>query len=458
MEKFSDEITYTPTVSNHSSYVMRNIAPQGSNSLTLSAAGVVGPVEFILPPSCFNLAQSKIQFTLDVDGTVDLATYVNANLLTAINRIVLYSSATNAVLADVSSFNLFTSATLPASTKLEHYLTKPFLKDVGTTADEARDRTIEEIQKSNATAYDSPNNIDLGPYCPYLGRRQFIIGADTATAANNDVTIDVSIPLESIKHTILSLDKNLYFPENMILQVYFNPTNNFCLSATAATAPSSGAVAVAGATVSALNISLAQENNLAIVSQTIDRVMKGPGISLPFTYPNVVRTSLATTSPSWQISLTKAYGQRILGILTSAFSQAALYGVNWHYRNSAEYTQFITNYNTFINSVAIKSQAGFDTKKSQDYTANKPYMAGSVIQSLGEYALAEWFHFDSFVGEKPLYEIDKNQTDIDGIDVSNASSTWQFQGTAEDTTGITYLNVILGQKILNITSSGAMVM
>jgi hypothetical protein len=456
MEKFSDEITYTPTVSNHSSYVMRNVAPQGSNSLTLSAAGVAGPVEFILPPSVFNLSKSRLEFTFVAPASkASYFNFVNGNLLTAINRIVLYSSATNAVLCDVSSFNLFTSATLPASTKLDNFLTKPFLNGVGTTDATARERTIEEIQKCNiSTANINGNAVDIAPYSPITQRRQWIISA-TATATG----IDVSIPLESIKHTILSLDKNLYFPENMVCQIYFNPYDSYSFEADDVNLLTPLTLEVSSATtISNLNIKLAQENNLAIVSQTIDRVMRGPGISLPFSYPNIVRTSLATTSPSWQLSLTKAYGQRILGIITSAFSQVALTGVNWHYRNTAEYTEFLTQYNTFINSVAIKSQAGFDTTKSQDYISNRPYIDGSLIQSSGEYANAEWIHFDSFVGEKPLYNLDKDQTDLDGMDVSNASSTWQFQGTTTGTTGITYLNVILGQKILNITSSGAMVM
>jgi hypothetical protein len=468
MEKFSDEITYTPTVSNHSSYVMRNVAPQGSNSATLTTSGVVGPVEFILPPSVFNLSKSKLQFTLNIGvaGATPNFNFINANLLTTINRIVLYSTATNAVLADVSSFNLFTSATLSPSTKLDKYLCKPFLNGAAPLTDAlSRLRTVEEIQKSNAgaggavTINDSPNNIDLAPYNPYLGRRQWIIGADAAATS-----VDVSIPMESIKHTVLSLDKNLYFPENMVLQIYFNATDNFCFYSGANTTPLSTATSASSATVTNLNINLAQENNLAIVSQTIDRVMKGPGISLPFTYPSVTRTSITGTSPSYQLSLTKAYGQRILGILTAPFSAVSKTGANWHYKNNtvssppALADTILSSYNTFLNSVAIKQQAGFDGLKSQDYIANKPYLDGSVIQTIDEYALVDWFHFDSFVGEKPLYELDENQTDLDGMDVSNASSTWQFQGTLSTSTNLTYCSIILGQKILSITSSGAMVM
>ena len=291
MEKFSEEITYTPSVSNHSSYVMRNLAPQGSNSVTLSASSVVGPTEFILPPAVMNMSKSRIEFQLSLPdpGATVRANYINANLNTIINRIVLYSSATNQVLCDVSNFNLFTSMVSSASTKLDDYLTKSVLPAAGAlTNDPAVSllNTVEDITKSNTTytgdgvgdqlvVNKNGANTDMIQYNPMLGRRQFYIGQDSEASY-----LDISLPLDSLKHTIFSVNRNLYFPENIIAQIYWNNTDNFCFFSTSLSNPTSGtAASVASATVSNINILLAQENNLAIVSQVIDRVMKGPGIS-----------------------------------------------------------------------------------------------------------------------------------------------------------------------------------
>jgi hypothetical protein len=448
MEKFSEEITYTPVVSNHSSYVMRNIAPQGSNSLTLSSAGVVGPVEFILPPAVMNLSKSYLEFGLTIPAsTAGSFNFINGNLNTIINRIVCYSSSTNAVICDVSNFNLFSQLTSSNSHELNDYLTKPYLSGALPAA-VTETASVQNISKCNtATANLNISQGGLVTYLNenfYLQRRQFYVGADTTATGLN-----ISLPLEGLKHTIFSVNRNLYFPENIICQIYFNNTDNFAFQSEDATAFTTIVSVNAGSTISNLNILLAQEQNLAIVSQTIDRVMKGPGISLPFTYPSVTRQTAGGNNFSTQLQLTKAYGQRILGLITAAFDTTAL-RTNSHLRGA------INSYNTFINSVPLKYTAGIDCAKSDDYTLNKPHMKGSVIQTMGEYTLGEWFHFDSFVGEKPLWKVDEEQTDIDGLDVTNASSTWQLQTAA--TTNYTWVTCILGQKILTITSSGAMVM
>lgn len=448
MEKFSNDITYTPVVSNHSTTIMRQLSPQGSSSVTLSTSSVVGPTEVLIPPSVFNLKKCRLSFSVLFAAPATKCTFVNGNLNTMINRVVLYSSLTNAVLADISSFEKYTSLVTPSSTELTEYLTKSYLSSIPATVADARLNTVEDISKSNiSTVNDSGSNVDLGPFNPLLGRRQFYIGA-AATA----IALDVSLPFSSFKHSIFSTDKNLYFNENLVLQIYWNNTDNFAFVATAVTDPVSGAAALeTDPVVSNIQMSLATEGNLSIVSQTIDKVQK-EGITLPFSYPSITRQSITSTSPSYTLQLTKAYGQRILGIITAPFSQVARCGANQHLRGT------ITNYNTFINSVALRYQGGFDATKSQDYwLANKAFIEKSVVQSIGEYINAEWLHVDSFT-DKPLYVADMTQNDVDGLDVSNASSTWQIQATLSASTAYTWISLVLGQKVLSITKDGAYVM
>lgn len=449
MEKFSNDITYTPVVSNHSTTIMRQLSPQGSSSVTLSTSSVVGPTEVLIPPTVFNPKKCRLNFSLLIAAPSAKCVFVNGNLNTMINRVVLYSTLTNAVLADISSFEKYTSLVTPSSTEVSEYLTKSYASSVEATVANARLNTLEDISKSNiSTVNDSGANVDLGPFNPLLGRRQWYIGAATTAVA-----LDVSLPFSSFKHSIFSTDKNLYFNENLVMQIYWNNTDNFAFIATAVTDPVSGAASLeADPVVSNIQMSLATEGNLSIVSQTIDKVQK-EGITLPFTYPTVTRQSITSTSPSYTLQLTKAYGQRILGILTAPFSQVARCGANNHLRGT------ITNYNTFINSVALRYQGGFNTLQSQDYwLANKSFLEKSVVQAIGEYINAEWVHVDSFFGDKPLYLADMTQNDVDGLDVSNASSTWQIQATLSASTAYTWCSLVLGQKVLSITKDGAYVM
>jgi hypothetical protein len=448
MEKFSPEITYTPVISNHSTTIMRQLAPQGSNSVTLSTSSVVGPTEFLIPPSCINLKKCKLDFSLLIAAPSAKCAFVNGNLNTMINRIVLYSTLTNAVLCDISSFEKYTSLVTPSSTELNEYLTKPYLKTVEETVTPSRLNTLEDISKSNLlTVNETGSNVDIAPENPYLGRRQWYIGAATKAVA-----LDVSLPFSGFKHSILSVDKNLYFNENLCLQIYWSNTDNFAFISTAVTDPVTGAAALeADPVISNIQMSLATEGNLAIVSQTIAKV-QNEGITLPFSYPSVTRQSITSASPSYTLQLTKAYGQRILCIISAPFSQVARCGANQHFRGT------LTQYNTFINSVALRYQGGFNTLISQDYwLANKAFLDRSVVQTIGEFVQTEWLHVDSFFGDKSLYLADMSQNDVDGLDVSNASSTWQIQSNLSASTAYTWVSIIIGQKVLSITKDGAYV-
>lgn len=454
-EKISTELDYAPVVSNHSTVLYRTVAPQGNNFVTTSITSTVGPTEFIIPPSCFNFAKSRLNFSLLIPAdATPKCNFINANLLTAISRITVYDSATNALWCDISNVNNYASLVVPAATDFKEYATKTYLSAIAQTVANAQLNTVEDISKSNTSnggVNDSAYNTDLTPLNPYFSRRQFYVGAsNTATA------LDVSIPLSAFKLSVLSSDKMMYCPSNLVLQVYWNANNNYAFLATAVGDPTTGVLSLGTAVaLSNISLTLANEGNLAIVSQIINKVMSS-GISLPIAYPTVTTQTVgASSSHSYQLSLTRGYGNRILAVITAPFASGGTVNTNNAHRRDT-----LTTYNTFLNNVAIKSQAGFDCTKSQDYIlANREYLEDSVIQTLGEYLEAEWVHIDSFFGEKPLKDV--NQHEIDGLDVGAQSSTWQIQ--ANNSTGgggATYrwFSIIIGQKQLSISNQGSMVM
>jgi hypothetical protein len=115
-----------------------------------------------------------------------------------------------------------------------------------------------------------------------------------------------------------------------------------------------------------------------------------------------------------------------------------------------------TFYNTFLNNVAIRFPAGFKcTTGGQDFTiANFPYLKGSAVQTLSEYVYGEWVHIDGFFGNKPLHSV--NQHEMDGLDVTQQSSTWSLQATTASAS-YDWLTVIIGQKQMSLTAQGVMV-
>lgn len=459
MENISKELNYSPIVNNHSSLVYRTVSPQVGGNVSLNNGSSVGPSEYIIPPSCWIPEHTRLSFDLQIPGKANVATFVNANLLTLIDRITVYDTATSNLLLDCSNFHKYASLVSSAATKLDDFLTKSCIetKTDASYVDlaAAGDNPLEDISKNVQTVNDNPVNTDLEDINPFLGRRQWYIGADDATAANGDVYLCVNIPFSALKMTALSSDKIWYSPSSLVIQIYWASTTQFAFTATGIADPDTGDAAIdTQALIISPKLYLANEGNLAIVSQVINKVMTGGGIQLPIPYPTVLQTTTsATTSQSFQYQLTRGYGNRVICLITAPFSTAGVAQNNYHPR-------FVTTqYNTFLNNVAILAPSGFvgnlATAASTDYIlANKRYLVGSVIQNGNEYRYAEWVHIDGFFGNKPLHSI--NIHEVDGLDVTAQSSTWQIQ--AEVTSAAyRWFTAVIGQKTMSLTAQGVMV-
>jgi hypothetical protein len=452
IEVFSPELDYDTRVLNASTSIYRTIVPQASSTPSISQNSSVGPVEFVIPASVFNPKKSRLNFTLSAPsaGASPTFSWVNANALTMINRIVLYDVSTNAVWLDCSQFNSYASLTSTSGTCQSEF----FSKGGSGSATPSAGNPAEDIMKSNSTNNYTVNMsgtvLDVGALNSYMGRRQKFISAD-----NTAFTYDFSIPFSAFKHTALAMDKQIYNPSNMILQVYFNGTDSYAFTSISATAVTTVTSIPVGASLSNLSISLCNEGNLEVVGQVIETVMKS-GISIPIGYPTTTRQSIASSaSQAYQVQLTRGYGQRILAIISAPFSTAVGGGsgiatANIHGRGN------ITFFNTFINNVALKFPNGYDCTKSADYyIGNKEQLVGSALQNLAEYISCEWLHSDSFVGDKPLCHLDTSI--ISGLDVSNQSSTWQIQANLSANTAYTWITAIIGQKVLTLSNSGSVV-
>jgi hypothetical protein len=455
-EKISTELNYSPVVSNHSTVLYRKISPQGaSTNISLSANSSIGPVEIVVPPSVWCPSKSKLNFQIQLASAgVGLINYINANGLSCLSRVVVYDAASGSIWCDVSNFEKYATI-VPHSTHINDFLTKGgnpttvgVNKLLAATSAASAIMPCEDIVKCCATANIAFDTSDLGSGTqgvnPIMGRRQ-IYGGAAATAS----FIDFCIPFSAFKFTALSLDKMLYNPAQTVIQLYFNATDNFAWSSQADF--TTGLTSVTTPLLNNVSITCANEGNLAIVSQVINKVMTS-GLSLPIAYPTVSRQAItASAAHSYSLQLTRAYGSRILGIITVPFQ-----GATRPLANSHAIPTNLTTFNTFMNGVALKYPNGFDARLAEDWKFNvQPFLEKSAIQNVGEFRLAEYAFIDSFFGDKPLCEVD--QTEIDGLAVTEAASTWQIQANYSDNQTVTYVSVIIGQKTLSLSSSGSLV-
>ena len=461
MEQISEELKYAPVVNNHSTTAFRKISPQGvSTQIALSAASAVGPTEFIIPPSVFNPSKSRLNFQLELPdpGATVAVNWVDSNLLSTISRVVLYDSNTNAVWLDCSNFEKYAALVVPAGTSYDDFKTKQgfwqtttYAQKMGIANTDSQPFPMEDISKSNSLVNVTHLNTaaaSTAAFNSYEGRRYLLPGTDSEKSF-----LDVSLPLAAFKFTALALDKQLYNPANLVLQIYWNATDNFAWYSASTTNPTTSAGSI-GATAYINNVSLqlANEQNLTIISKITQQVMSS-GISIPIAYPTTTRQAISSsTAHSYQLNLTKGYGQRILALVTGAFSvgSTAVNARNSHIRGT------ISTYNTFMNNIATKYPNGYDATLGQDYFyGNREYLEKSTIQNAGEYAVAEWVHIDSYFGEKPMCMVD--QTEIDGYDVGSTASAWQIQCNLSSAAAATWVTAIIGQKMLTLSNQGSMV-
>jgi hypothetical protein len=457
----SEELTYTNKVSTHSQLAFRKISPQGPATAIAGSVSGTTLVEFVIPPSVFNMSKSRLNFQLALadPGATPRFNWLDANLLCTLSRVVFYCSNTGNTILDCSNFEKFASCVTPSSTPYNEFKTKSsawqsatYSQSLGPVAQvaDANLYPVEDIQKSNSLV----NVTHLGTatasttgFNSYEGRKYVIPGIDT-----DDSYINVSLPFSAFKFTALALNKQVYSPANIVAQFYFNSQDNFAWYSTSATAPQTGPASGAGFTLNNVALQLATEQNLEVAKSVVDAVMS-QGISIPIPYPTIIRQSLSSsTFQSYNVNLSSAYGKRILAIVSSLFSvgSTSKNAANSHIRGT------ITSYNSFMNNLPILYSAGFNTLVSEDWIyGNREYLEKCTIQNNQEYANAEWVHIDNFMKPGPLCEADP--TLVDGYDVSSIASTFSIQYNLSTAATAIAVSCIIGQKVATFSNNGILV-
>ncbi len=466
-ETYSNEISYQTVVSNHSTPLYRTVTPQSSTSIDLSATSSVGPVDIVISPSPINFSKSRLSFTLTLpeSNVNNNFTWLNANFGNLFSRIVLTDTVTSAVICDISNADYYMSLVDPAGTTFTDLVTKPITSlqtfDVPATSAlypvEEISRTRGDINVGTVTVNNFTGNgaVDIGTLGTFTGRRQFYISKAANNANRALMVFNISIPLSAFKMSFLSVNKNFYSPSNLNLSIYFNAIQNFAFVAPLDTTAANGVAynPLGGQTprISDIKLISCGEGNLSLSSQLISKVMS-EGISMPYSYPTVTRyVAPASSSHSVSVMLSRAYGSRILAILTAPFETI-------NANNKVHVRGDLVQYNTYLNNVSLLSANGFSALQGEDFTiANAHLINESSIQNNATYALAEWIHGDSFMGLIPLWEMDKKQNEVDGLDVSAQNSTWSLIGSTTGNRSFQWVSIIFGQKIISFTSSGVMV-
>lgn len=445
----------------------QNQASFSTTSFTTSS----GLFELIIPASVVNLSKSRLQFGVSLVPAATVVPILASQAGCYFNRCSL-STLSGTLLADISNVNKFLQMVLPMSTSYEELTTytqgMPQSSSLGAVNAVSLQATLAlskttpngALQRSDtpfiaAGTAGSTNIIgDLARHpAQHIGTKFWNYSAPVNTEGHQ--WFDVALG-ELFKHTLLSVDKSLYFAgESLSLQLYYDAPQAYAITSTLATTNLETGTITAGSTFTLTSpvLYLAQEMNLDLAREVMDKCQSG--LELPFSYVyGSKQVFSASSQQTVQQTINSSLGSSLLFFATAPFdSTDSGPGANSNAIISIERNNItataLSNYNTFIDSIPIQAASGFDITLSEHYRANQENFQGACAPlSITEFGY-NFTHVDNFCGQ-PLHVLGSNgQTMINGMSLG-MNRVWSLQANWAASIAKNWYNFWSVQRILEI--------
>ena len=238
----------------------------------------------------------------------------------------------------------------------------------------------------------------------------------TAPAVAQANCISYQINLSAFKDTLMELNKNIYFDNNLLLTINWNSVvkMGFTTSALVAANTLTGPLAFTVApTLNNLYLYTACETDPTVISQLVSTVNSGEfSMIVPFVQHQKYVTGSATTS-SMQQRLNSNSGSSLLrtyfGIYPSTESDLTTYTHN---------DSFVVSYNTYMDGLRLQDF----TVQSNDAThwlSNERNFKDSCMLSLAQYK-SNFIHIDNWCGTSIC---NNDDTVLNGLSL-DSDRTW----------------------------------
>ena len=416
------------------SYRTNKLVPlSGSQTQTLSNTGTVN-VQFEIPTQVVNLSKSRIAFDLLIPAQgAGLASWIHADPLSLFSRIQLLTRGGTSIM-DITDCNKYSAVVQPITTPMTEIVQRSgggvsarTVASGDTTTAVSVYQLIQGIQCSGVTntsnyrPSSSSGAVTETSQISILEQR-YLFGS---SVLNTNLALSYQIALENLEHTILSVNKNLYFGENLILSITFNPLNSFAWYSSSVSDPNGTAVVALAGSTNVLNLSLylKVEQNPAIIRGFQEKLTSAEGLSItcPYVYTSKVNTGPSSTTCSLNFRLNRGYGQRLLRVYSTLFNNSETFSLaldRCNEYNGSSGPAKLNNYRTLLNSVQLQDYQ-IDCTRSEDWLINSDLIEGSSISSVDQYKY-QFVHIDDFSGKQSILEDDNmvNDTDICGRDLS----------------------------------------
>lgn len=385
------------------------ILPQsGGQSFTI-AAGSTQEVLFEIPAyKAFIPSQLAPNYTMTVSAQTAYS-WLYQKVFGEIQQIQVYTRG-GAMVMDLNYANNFQDVVKPVETKYQEY----------TQHDTPDALYPSQLAASQNVRFDGTTaSINL------LEPRYCVPSGNAAAAAYLRQPRGSSWP-----NTFLSLDKEVMFPEIIVLRIVFG--TKCAWTGTSNVNPATGAGALAGTGILLENMTLFApfETRPEITKGLMEKIQSGWTLPLPYVWG--FKNNLAGDTQVVQQKLSKAYGMFAQKIYHAVYHKTENTNTMYDHTNiaaggaaSAKVTSYYTNLdNLRRQEFDIKTSFPTSTTQQEDYLQNKRFLAGSAIQNKDMYRHL-WFHRDDFTGSAKTSESDIDSFKMGGLDLKG-ERIWSF--------------------------------
>lgn len=503
-------LDYSPKEISAGSYVQRLVNPENGQP-TLALNSTVN-TDFLLPNKVINLSRSYLNFNVQLNdgaGTAaDRWNHAHSGFLAAIDGIVL-STASGVRLVEMNNIPEYTKLAWRPQTNLEEFLTMPCHSNSELAVENVTQpgQFFNRIRANNVPNYSATANAALaaaaadagvttvthvktalaafaaaygaagaaeyanGSYhiSSEAGTAQVAAGDDYSAVANyiaqtattnaagaagtGRLSIRVQLPLKMIYGSLLAVDKDMYFNEQLRLTIRWNQAAKW--GYLSAISPQS----VAGAsvdlteipTISTVQLKVAVETNDAVAQGLISKVMsEGVKLNIPFVAMQKFVGSGANGQTDTVIrKFNRGNGAKLLRVLCGIFSNVqtgARYCNNYNYGSTKW-----SSYKTFLDSRPIQDDTlAMADMSAYQYHAEK--LKGSVIKDFKDWAQCPTI-IEDFSGVPRSCNYPENDHANSGLDLSTERE-FAFQYTNASANAFNVYLFAVCQKHLEISREG----
>lgn len=422
----SKELDYKMMKYSHPTYSLTRILPlSGTQDVSITNGSGNQERLFELPTKCFNISESIFSW----DTTIpDLNTKFNiafADTIGELNQIELYTRS-GQFLARIEDANVYLNCISPKENALSEFLAYE-------DTDVIRPCNVAAANNTLPTA--SLGGVNTASRA-FVEKRYLVAGAVGDGAGAGNLVLRRRFKLSSLVNSIFSINKDMIFPEVLILRVLFNGSR---LGFTADDAVGTTPIALAGANViNNLQLLLAVEQNQEIINNLQQKVSAGFDLMVPFIYR--YKNNLTGSQQNVSIRLNRGHGATCKKILHSLYHATETIANSYNHSNlpaaafvpAAPVSLRVDEYYTMLDNNRLQQyNLNCNLDKVDDYVIHKPMLKGSCVLDKYVYGY-NWFHCEDFSNDKSPSFSDVTPVSKDnltsGLDLT-IERKWDFVGT-----------------------------